>query len=150
MAHSLESRVPFLDNDLVDFAMQCPAKLKIGNLDESFSVDENIIFGKNNRAFQKTSAGKKILRNAMEEILPKGFADAHKQGFSAPDASWFRGESVEYLSSVLLDEKAAIYDLLDYKTAKRFIDQHVMGKKNRRLLIWSLLSFEQWLQNEML
>ena len=150
MAHSLESRVPFLDNDLVDFAMQCPAKLKIGNLDESFSVDENIIFGKNNRAFQKTNAGKKILRNAMEEILPKGFADAHKQGFSAPDASWFRGESVEYLSSVLLDEKAAIYDLLDYKTAKRFIDQHVMGRKNRRLLIWSLLSFEQWLQNEML
>ena len=85
----------------------------------------------------------------MEEVLPKGFADADKQGFSAPDASWFRGESVEYLSRVLLDDKAAVYDLLDYKTAQKFIDQHVKGEKNKRLLIWSLLSFEQWLQNEM-
>ena len=149
MAHSLESRVPFLDNDLVDFAMQCPVKLKLGNLEGSSLIDENGFVGKTSGEFQKTNAGKKILREAMEEILPKGFADANKQGFSAPDASWFRGESVEYLRSVLSDEKAAIYNLLDYKTAQKFIDQHVKGKKNRRLLIWSLLSFEQWLQNEM-
>ncbi|MDG2351302.1 MAG: asparagine synthase (glutamine-hydrolyzing) [Acidimicrobiales bacterium] len=149
MAHSLESRVPFLDNDLVDFAMQCPVKLKLGSSDETFLTGENSVFGKTNGEFQKTNVGKKILRKAMEGFLPKGFADANKQGFSAPDASWFRGESFEYLSRVLSDEKAVIYDLLDYKTVQKFVDQHVKGNSNRRLLIWSLLSFEQWLQNEM-
>src|SRR5690606_18760719 len=63
MAHGLESRVPFLDNDLVDFAMKLPAQTKLGNLTEVIRIDENEPGGKQNRYFNKTRDGKLILRN---------------------------------------------------------------------------------------
>ena len=63
---------------------------------------------------------------------------------SAPDASWFRGESIEFVRRTLLGPKARIYDFLDRTTIERLIRDHLDGRENRRLLIWSLLSFEQW------
>ena len=54
MAHSLETRVPFLDNDLVDFAMQCPVDLKVNNLKEVIKLDENIHGDKKNEFFKRS------------------------------------------------------------------------------------------------
>ena len=144
MAHSLETRVPFLDNDLVDFAMRLPARAKLGNLTEVVRLNENEPGGKADRYFEKTRDGKLILRRMMERYIPKQVADREKQGFSAPDASWFKGESIDYVRRRLNNPHARIYDVLDRKAVKALIDDHLEGRENRRLLIWSLLSLEQW------
>ncbi len=144
MAHGLEGRVPFLDNDLVDFAMRLPAKMKLGNLTEVVQLNENEPGGKAQRYFEKTRDGKLILRKMMGRHIPSQVAEREKQGFSAPDASWFKGESIDYVRRRLLNDRARIYDYLDRGTVKGLIEDHLEGRQNRRLLIWSLLNLEQW------
>lgn len=144
MAHSLESRVPFLDNDLVDFAMALPVRTKLGNLGEVVRINENEPGPKTKKFFDRTSDGKLLLRRVMQRHIPDKVTDAVKQGFSAPDASWFRGESIDYVRDVLFSPRARIYDFLDRQAVQTLIDDHLSGRENRRLLIWSLLSVEQW------
>ena len=144
MAHSLETRVPFLDNDLVDFAMQLPARLKLGNLAEVVRLNENDPGHKSAKYFQKTRDGKLLLRKAMTQYIPDEVTQREKQGFSAPDASWFKGESIDYVRRELFNGQARIYEFLDRDAVQELVDEHLSGKKNRRLLIWSLLNVEQW------
>lgn len=146
MAHGLETRVPFLDNDLVDFAMRCPVHLKLNNLSEVIRLNENEPGGKTEKYFKKTRDGKQILRDVMGCHIPGDVAKAEKQGFSAPDASWFKGESIDFVKRVLGDEHAALYRLMDKKTVSEMVGQHLDGTSNKRLLIWSLLNFNAWLE----
>jgi asparagine synthase (glutamine-hydrolysing) len=144
MAHALETRVPFLDNDLVDFAQRVPVGLKLGNLKEVVRLNENEPGDKTRRYYEKTRDGKLILRGAMGRHVPAEVLGREKQGFSAPDASWFKGESIEYVKRVLLSPRARIYEFLDFDAIRELIEEHLGGRANRRLLIWSLLSFELW------
>ena len=145
MAHSLESRVPFLDNDLVDFAMRCPVRLKLNNLEQVMRINENEVSGKANKYYEKTKDGKQILRDVMKKYLPGDISSAVKQRFSAPDASWFKGESIEFVRKTLLDKKARLYSFMEPNTVRFLINEHLNGVNNRRLLIWSLLNIEVWL-----
>ncbi|NQV80443.1 MAG: asparagine synthetase B, partial [Alphaproteobacteria bacterium] len=77
--------------------------------------------------------------------VPASVSEREKQGFSGPDASWFRGESIDYVRDLLMSPRARIYDLLDRPTVTRLVNDHLEGRQNRRLLIWSLLSLENWL-----
>ena len=70
MAHGLESSVPFLDNDLVDFAMRLPARMKLGNLAEVVRLNENEPGGKAQRYYERTKDGKLILRKMMGRHIP--------------------------------------------------------------------------------
>ena len=144
MAHGLETRVPFMDNDLVDFAMECPVSLKLNNLAEVIRIDENEAGRKKDKYFQKTSDGKQILRDVMSRLIPLEITNAPKQGFSSPDPSWFKGESINYVKDILMNCNACIYNYLDYNAVRVLIDEHMLGKKNRRLLIWSLLSLNEY------
>lgn len=144
MAHGLETRVPFLDNDLVDFAMQIPVKLKLKNLREMIRLNENEPGSKRLKYFNRTNDGKLILRKVMKRYIPSEIANGQKQGFSAPDASWFKGESIEYVRRLLYNSDARIYNFLDRVAVQRLVDEHLEGKENRRLFIWSLLNFEWW------
>jgi len=146
MAHSLESRVPFMDNDLVDFAMQCPVELKLNNLQDVIRINENEAGDKRDRYFQKTSDGKQILRDVMSRYIPNTITKAEKQGFSSPDASWFKGESIDFVQKTLLGSNARLFDVLDQSKVKELVEQHTRGEQNRRLLIWSLLNVETWMQ----
>lgn len=139
MAHSLETRVPFLDNDLVDFAQKIPVKFKLGNLDQTAKMNENEI-GK----LHKTNDGKLILRKAMSKYIPHDIHNAVKQGFSSPDNSWFKGESIEFVKAKLLNNNASIYQYMDRSATQKLINEHLHGEQNRRLFIWSLLNFEAW------
>ncbi len=145
MAHSLETRVPFLDNDLVDFAMRVPIGLKLGNLAEVIRLNENEPGNKTAKYFNKTKDGKLLLRQAMERYIPAEVTQREKQGFSAPDASWFKGESIDYVHHRLFNGHARIYEFLDRETIQGLVNEHLTGQQNRRLLIWSLLNVEQWL-----
>jgi len=145
MAHSLENRVPFMDNDLVDFAMQCPVGLKLNNLANVLKINENEPGSKQDSYFKKTNDGKQILREMMARHIPIDITSAEKQGFSSPDSSWFKGDSIEFVKRILLNNNARIYSVLDRKSIAHMIDQHLRGEQNRRLLIWSLLNIETYL-----
>ena len=145
MAHSLEARVPFLDNDLVDFSTKIPVNLKLGNLNTMISNNKNI---ENMRLqFDKSQNGKMILRKSLRKWVPEQYIHATKQGFSSPDKSWFKGDSIEFIKKKLLNNDAHIYNYLDPCLAQNLIHEHLDGKQNRRLLVWSLLNFEYWCKN---
>jgi len=145
MAHGLENRVPFMDNDLVDFAMRCPVGLKLNNLTEVLRFNENESGGKKAKFFQKTNDGKQILRDVMSRYIPDEITKAEKQGFSSPDASWFKGESIEFVKRKLMSTDSPIYSVLAPQAVTPLIQQHLSGKQNRRLLIWSLLNVDAWM-----
>lgn len=142
MANSLEERVPFLDNDLVDFAQRIPIHHKLANLEKIIRFDENET--KKIRRYQEFDEGKNVLRSAMSSLLPKEILSRHKQGFSAPDESWYRGEALDYVKEILLNKRACYRDFISQKFVKKVVDDHISGKKNFRLLLWSFLCFEWW------
>lgn len=144
MAHGLETRVPFLDNDLVDFAMRVPVGLKLKNLNEAIRLNENQSGAKEQTYFEQTNDGKILLRQAFSRYVPQDYSNAPKLGFSAPDATWFKGQSIDYIRDLLFDKKARIYDYIEPKVAQSLMNEHFSGTTNRRLLIWSLLCFEWW------
>jgi asparagine synthase (glutamine-hydrolysing) len=144
MAHSLETRVPFLDDDLVEFAARVPVGLKLSDLEEAARLDENLPGNKRLLYETRTSGGKAVLRQAMSRLIPQEIVQRTKQGFSAPDASWFRGESIDYINRLLRSPKAMIYEFLSPSYVAGVLDEHCSGRVNRRLLIWSILSFEWW------
>jgi asparagine synthase (glutamine-hydrolysing) len=81
----------------------------------------------------------------MSSYVSEAVTRAPKQGFSSPDASWFRGESIEFVRRKLLNGHARIYDVLDRATVEELVGEHLSGQQNRRLLIWSLLNVEAYL-----
>jgi asparagine synthase (glutamine-hydrolysing) len=148
MAHGLEARLPFLDNDLVDFAVKCPIEFKLDNIGKSPRIDENVP-NKKIQYYEKTKEGKKILRDAMTSFMPKEILERPKQGFSAPDARWFRGQSIDFVRKKLYRNDANIFAFMDRKSVLELVDQHLNGVQNRRLLIWSLMYFEEWIEQNL-
>jgi asparagine synthase (glutamine-hydrolysing) len=143
MASGLEERFPFLDNDLVDFAMRLPVSHKLSDLEHMLTIDEDSI-KKKLLAQEAFSGGKSCLRQAMSQIVPPEIMERRKQGFSAPEASWYRGENAQFVREMLEPRKLACTEFINPAFIVKTVDQHLSGKFNHRLLIWSLLCFEQW------
>jgi len=121
MANSIEARVPFLDHQLVEFAMALPAGEKIeGDL------------------------GKACLKRAVADLLPREVLDRPKQGFGAPVARWFRGELGDRLLAQL--ERSAVHDLgvLDRDRMRTLVRQHRSGRADRSFQLWNLLNLSVW------
>jgi len=143
MANSLEERFPFLDNDLVNFAQKIPVKHKLGNLEMMKRIDENAP-GDKRRNYQEFDDGKNVLRKAMMDFLPESIINRKKQGISAPDESWYRGENARYVKELLLSKKAACHDYIEPAYIEFIIDEHMNKRINHRLLLWSFMNFEWW------
>ena len=139
MAHSLETRVPFLDNELCELASQIPLKMKLKNINKNFSFDENTNENKVDYFYNNYNDGKLILREAIHDILPFDISNERKQGFSGPDKSWFKGQSIDFVKDNLLDKNQDIFKYLDFKIVKKKVDEHLKGRRNNRLHIWSML-----------
>lgn len=133
MAHSLESRVPFLDNELVDWALRLPAEWKLRPTEAAGAA-----------AAGGLRDGKYLFRQAMAGIVPGSVLRRQKQGFSAPDDSWYRGESMAYVKEILLDPMTLGRGYFQPSAIRQIVEEHTQGRVNHRLLIWSLLSFEWW------
>ena len=88
--------------------------------------------------------GKNVLRKAMEDFIPKKIVDRKKQGFSAPDESWYRGENLDYVKNLLINNQRASSDIINQNFIVDKLEEHNSGKANHRLLIWSLMNFEIW------
>ncbi len=138
MAHSLETRVPFLDNDLVDFASKLPNSLKITSA--PVKANENDIVEK--PAVRSTS-GKYILRKTLNRYLDDKIVNDKKQGFSSPDASWFRGESIDYVRELVKKSRLIKHKIFNHQFLEKHINEHLRGEQNHRLFIWSFINLEK-------
>lgn len=143
MANGLEERFPFLDNDLVDFAQTVPVKYKLGRLDAMKRIDENDFRDKKN-LYTEYDDGKNILRKAMIDFIPDSIVNRKKQGFSAPDESWYRGENAEYVKELLLNKHSVSSTYINQDYVKHIIHEHIEKRINHRLLLWSFMNFEWW------
>lgn len=132
MAHSLETRVPFLDNALADYAWSLPTQAK-------FDVE---VLLANPTGFLDSVGGKLLLREAMTSFLPASYTSQKKRGFSPPDENWYRGESLDYVKEVLFDPVTMARPWFNQQGVSNLVEQHVSGQRNNRLLIWSLISLE--------
>ncbi|MGD9153208.1 MAG: asparagine synthase (glutamine-hydrolyzing) [Gammaproteobacteria bacterium] len=119
MAFSVESRVPFLDNEVVDLVLKMPAEMKYDGI-----------------------TPKLVLKKALRGILDDEVLYRRKQGFTPPDASWFRNFSRPYIESVLLSERFFDRGWFRREAINNILMQHFSGEENNRFLIWSLLCFE--------
>jgi asparagine synthase (glutamine-hydrolysing) len=143
MANGLEERFPFLDNDLVNLAQKIPVRYKLGNLENMLKIDEND-FRDKRKVYQEFDDGKNILRKAMTSFLPEKIINRKKQGFSAPDESWYRGENAAYIKELLLNKKTVSSDFISQDYIEKIVNEHINDKINHRLLIWSFMNFEWW------
>jgi asparagine synthase (glutamine-hydrolysing) len=143
MAHGLEERFPFMDNDLVDFAMEVPVEHKLGDLTKEIDkIDENLEISK--KAYREHDDGKNVLRKAMQDYIPDQILNRKKQGFSAPDESWYRGENATYIKEILLHTDTQCTEFINKTYIDKIVNEHLNEGKNHRLLIWSFLNFEWW------
>jgi asparagine synthase (glutamine-hydrolysing) len=138
-AHALEARVPFLDNELTDFVLSLPAEYKV-----NLAALMNPSSAPSGGSALLSGDGKFVLRNAMRQTLPEEFLTKRKQGFSTPDASWYRGHSMDYIKQVVLSDRALARGYFSPERVRAVVAEHAEGARNHRLLLWSLLSFEWW------
>ena len=146
MAHGLEERFPFMDNDLVDFAMKIPVKHKLGNLTKEIAqIDENQTAEKKKTiSYREFDDGKNVLRKAMSDFIPDEIINRKKQGFSAPDESWYRGENANYVKELLLVDDTISRKYINKAYIHKIVKEHIDENINHRLLIWSFMNFEWW------
>lgn len=138
MASSLEIRVPFLDNDLVDLAFTIPAHLKIGNS----QINANQLgYGLGSNEQSRFTDNKKILRESIKDIVPNTILNMPKQGFSPPFELWYRNEFHDYLNSVVFTKNSNLSKYLDISLATKKFEDHLAGA-NYRSFIWGALAFE--------
>jgi asparagine synthase (glutamine-hydrolysing) len=121
MASSLEVRVPFLDELVLDAAARIPARLKL-------------------RGFTT----KYLLRRLAAEVLPGEITGRRKQGFGVPLEGWFRGRLSSYAREILLDSRTFSRGYLDRAAVESVIDQHEKGLGDRGHVIYALVAFELW------
>jgi asparagine synthase (glutamine-hydrolysing) len=121
MAWSLEARVPFLDPVVASFAFSLPPSQKV-------------------RGLQK----KRLLRKAVEPLLPGEVVHGPKRGFSIPAAAWLRGDLAPFARETLAPEVLRRQGYLQPAAVESVLDRHVAGGEDLSRQIWGLLSFTLW------
>lgn len=121
MAHSLEVRVPFLDQIVVELALALPDRLKVRGL-----------------------AKKRLLRAAAAPLLPPEILRGKKRGFSIPMAAWLRGRLEPFAREVLSPEAVRRRGYFRPEAVTRLLDAHVAGSEDLSRQLWGLLAFSLW------
>lgn len=120
MAASIESRVPFLDHPLVEFAAALPHRLKL-----------------------RGATTKYILREAMRDILPAEILSRRKMGFPVPIGAWLRGPYSGIVDDFVLGDRVRARGMFDMGALERLVAQHRAGENHSERL-WSLINLEIW------
>jgi asparagine synthase (glutamine-hydrolysing) len=121
MAWSLETRVPFLDPAVANFAFSLPVRHKVRGLSK-----------------------KRLLRKAMEPMLPDSVVNGRKRGFSIPAAAWLRGDLGPFARETLAPETVRRQGYLRPEAVTAVLDRHVSGAEDLSRQIWGLLAFTLW------
>ncbi|MBW2990855.1 asparagine synthase (glutamine-hydrolyzing) [Candidatus Woesearchaeota archaeon] len=127
MAHSIEGRIPFCDNELVDFSLSTPLEIKLHN---------------------KTL--KYIVKQGMKDMLPNIYYKQPKKGFPTPLSLWLRKELKQYAYNLLLGKRAVSRKVFNPEYVKALLDTHCARKTDTLLdlvnaaRIWCLINVELW------
>jgi len=121
IAASIESRVPFLDYQLAEFAASIPAELKI-----------------------RSHSGKHLLKRSLNGLLPESIINRPKEGFPVPIDRWLRERFLGQIRSVLLAEDAQTAAWIRPEVTRALLDDHAAGRANATRRIWNLFSLELW------
>ncbi len=116
MANSLEIRVPFLDNNLVDYVMSLPSKYKV--------------YGKEK---------KYLLKRAFEGVVPDKILYGKKRGFGVPFSYWLRSSMSDFMREEIISSSIYTEDIL------KVIDEHISGERDHGFLLWKILNLSMWL-----
>jgi asparagine synthase (glutamine-hydrolysing) len=120
MAFSLESRAPFLDQDVVEASYKIPTQYKI-----------------------KNKNGKHILKNILHKYVPKDLIERPKQGFGIPLDEWIKGPLKNDFYESISDENLS-HNLINPTVVKKMLDDHIDGKRNWQNQLWAIYSFQNW------
>jgi len=120
MAASIESRVPFLDHKLVEFAARLPVKMKLRGLTTKY-----------------------ILRRAMADRLPKEILTRKKMGFPVPVGAWLRGRFSHIVDEYVLSPRAIARGIFNADYVRDLAARHHAGENHAERL-WALVNFEIW------
>lgn len=122
MAHSIETRVPFLDHRLVELAFQIPESLKL-----------------------KNGTTKYILKKAVRGIIPDEIIARKKQGFGAPVKEWLKNPALaKEFTDIIFNSKMRGRNFLDYNEVQKLISAHQSGKADNTFRLWTLITLSLW------
>jgi asparagine synthase (glutamine-hydrolysing) len=121
MAHSLEARCPFLDQELMDFANRVPFSFKLRGLTSKY-----------------------ILKKAVAGMVPREIIHRKKHGFGVPVGHWFRTSLKDYVRDSLLSPEALRRGYFREEALRHLIEEHQRGKRDHGHRLWALLTFETW------
>jgi asparagine synthase (glutamine-hydrolysing) len=123
MAHSIEARVPLLDNSVIDFASSLPGAFKI-----------------------RDGRRKHVLKEVAARFLPGELIDRRKQGFGVPLDVWFRGNLRELFADTLLSARSLQRGYFQAAFIRGLIHEHLSARRDHTFRLWQLVVFERWLQ----
>jgi len=121
MAHSIESRVPLLDHQVIEFAASLPASMKVPG-----------------------RSLKHLLKALAFRVVPRSILDRPKQGFGVPIATWFRGELRDVFGDILGASSTRQRGYFDRAFVDRILADHLAGRRDYAWHLWILLVFELW------
>lgn len=124
MAVSLETRVPFLDHTLFEFAWSLPEAYKV-----------------------KSGSGKLVLKEVLYRHVPKQLIDRPKMGFGIPYGEWLRGSLASWAQDLLNEQKLHQQGYLNASLVNQYLREHLSGKRNWQGILWNVLMFQQWLES---
>ncbi len=123
MASSLETRVPFLDHNLIEYVFKIPHSFKF-----------------------KNGQGKWILKKILEKYVPNNLTDRPKRGFEIPLAAWLRGPLRDWAEDLLNEKKLEKQNYFNSKLIREKWSEHLSGKKNWQHHLWDILMFQAWVE----
>jgi len=118
MYNSLEVRVPFLDRDVVEYALSLPSEYKITRTEQ-----------------------KRVLKRAFEDRLPDSILERNKQGFDMPIGEWFKNELAGEFRDTITGMDTALFEPRDVLDV---FDEHVNGNREHSKFLWSVYVFARW------
>ena len=124
MSVSLETRVPYLDHNLVEFIMSLPLEMKI-----------------------RHGSSKWILRQVLYRHLPQELMERPKMGFAVPVGEWIRGPMKEWAEELIDNKRIEQERYFNAQAVVEMWQQHLSGKFNRTHELWNILMFQAWLSN---
>tara|TARA_B100001093_G_C26850657_1_gene1024970 strand:+ start:1297 stop:3285 length:1989 start_codon:yes stop_codon:yes gene_type:complete len=125
MANSLETRVPFLDHRVVEYAWNLPIEMKINN-----------------------NIGKWSLRKILSKYVPLEIIDRPKTGFAVPIGEWLRDPLKEWAEELMSEEKLIKQGYINHNKVRDLWEMHLSRKYDHTPILWSILMFQSWLEAE--